>query len=194
MSIYTAVISQRAVATEVDQFQIKAPITDTGSTTVGGVLTKFPETACDLRIREIRLGQFTDFGDAAAEILGVKVIRYGGDTGQVDTGAGTTGTNLRVVPTPLDGHGDTGNRLDQGPRVVVTSALLATDTGVAGAYSKTLISDSWNIAAGWWYYPPEEEMILLKSGETLVVRTTVPADSLTVTGTLVYEKVGRASP
>ncbi len=196
MAIYTAVIDARAVTAAVDMFKIKAPITDTGSQTVSSVLTTFPETASDLRIREVRLGQFTDFGDAAAEILSVQIIKYSGDTGLGDTGHGATGTNLRVVPSPIDGHADTGNRLEQGAKVTVTGDTLVTDTGetASAGLTKIIVSDAWNIAAGWWWYPPEEEMITLKSGDVLVVRTTVPADSLTVNATLVYEEIGKASP
>ncbi len=196
MAIYTAVINQRAVAAETDMFQIKAPITDTGSTTVGGVLTTFPETASDIRIREIRLGQYTEFADAAAELLSVRIIKYGGDTGLVDTGAGTSGSNLRVVPSPIDSHSDTGNRLDQGPRVVVTSLLLSTDTGFPDAsnHTKTIIADTVNVASGWWWYPPEEEMITIKPGESLAVRLSSPNDTITWNGTMVFEKIGKASP
>ena len=195
MTIYTAVINQRAVAAEADMFKIKAPITDTGNTTIGGVLTTFPDSATDIRIREIRLGQLTEFADAAAELLSVQIIKYGGDTGSCDTGNGTTGTNLRVVPSGIDGHtpADTGGEV---VRVVVTSDLLETDTGFADSsdFTQTIYSDTVNVAAGWWWYPPEEEMIILRSGETLVVRVSVPADSITWNGTLVFEKIGKASP
>ncbi len=196
MPIFTAIIDQRAVAAEADMFQIKAPITDTGQTTVGGVRTNFPETASDIRVREIRLGQFTEFADAAAELLSVRIIKFGGDTGLIDTGNAAGGTNLRVVPSPIDSHNHSDTGTWSGARVVVTNPLLAKDTGFALAANETkvIVADTVNVAAGWWWYPPEEEMIIIKPGEALVVRLSSPADSITWNGTLVFENIGRASP
>jgi hypothetical protein len=187
MPIYTAVISgdtgRNNTAGGTDQFEITAAISDTGLMTVGGATTTYPNVASNVKIREVRLGQYTEFGDAASEIVGVKIIMYrGGDTG----GGGSQG--LTVTPSAVWGTGDTGG----GNSIVTTSNdVLATDTGIPGIVTKTIISDVFNVASGWWYYPPEEEMIVLESGDRLVVRTTAFADPTTINGTMVYEEIGK---
>ena len=169
MPIYTAVIQGdtgvSAAAGGSDQFFLQAPATIRN------------------RIREIRIGQFSDFGDPAttAEILGVRVIRYR----TTDTGGEPSG-GVAVVPRNIHGWADTG-----GYSSIVSRShdVLATDTGVAGNVTEVLISDAFNIAAGWWYYPPEEEMIILDFSDRLVVRMSKAADVLTMNGTLVFEEM-----
>lgn len=167
MAIYTAVIEGDtgviAVAGGSDQFELTAPANSR------------------VRIRECRLGQYSDFGDAAAEILNVRVIMFLGG----DTGGG--GNGVAVTPSPTLGSGDTGG----GGCIVKRSAdVKATDTGLATTVTKTLISDAMNIAAGWWYYPPEEEMIVLEPLDRLVVRCSKATDPLSMAGTLIYEEIG----
>lgn len=160
MAIYTATITAIAVDKIQDVFAIKSP------------------SNSRIRIREIRLGQYSDFGDAAAEILSVQVIR----------GHRVAGNETNVV-TPSNIHGWSRAPGDTGTKIVRNDTGVATDTG-SGA--KTLISDAWNIQAGWWYYPPEEEMIILDVDQRLVVRLpAAPADAVTLNGTLVYEKIGK---
>jgi hypothetical protein len=144
------------------------------------------------RLREIRIGQHSDAGDAAAELLGVRIIRYRQVRGK-DTGAGTSANGgQRVVPVPKDAWIDTGSRAIC--TVKVANDRLAQDTGATvGSTAFTIreeivLSDVWNIAAGWWYYPPEEEMLTLEPGDRMVVRLSAAADPLTLKGTLVYEE------
>jgi len=187
MAVYTAVINsdtgRNNTAGGTDQFEITAAISDTGLMTVGGATTTYPNVASNVKIREIRLGQYTEFGDAASEIVGVKVIMHrGGDTG------GRGGGGVRITPSAVWGTGDTGG----GNSIVAASNdVLATDTGIATTVTKIIISDVFNVASGWWYYPPEEEMIVLESGDRLVVRTTAFADATTINGTMVYEEIGK---
>jgi hypothetical protein len=161
MPIFTATIVAQAVTLACDIFEITSPSTSR------------------IRIREIRLGQYTDFGDAAAEILSVQVIR----------GHRVAGSNAGpTTVTPRNIHGWAGAPTD------AASVIRAYDTGVAtdtGSGAQVLISDAWNVQAGWWYYPPEEEMIILETSQRLVVRLSVPADALTLNGTLVYEIIGK---
>ena len=156
MAIYTAVVSQIAVAAAQDVFEIVA-----GS-------------ASRVRIREIRLGQYTDVGDAAAETLSVQIIRGSTTSG---SGGGT------VTPTNISGHS---GALAAASTVERNNTTLAQDgTGAV------LLSDVWNIAAGWWYYPPEEEMPILDNSQRLVVRISAPADSITTNATLVFEEIAQ---
>jgi hypothetical protein len=122
-----------------------------------------------LTIREVLLGQYTDAGDTAAEILSVTIIRG-------FTVAGTGGAS--VTPASLRGGGGTS-----------TATVLRNNTTVANTgTTATLRSEAWNIQAPYIYSPEEEERIIMAPGERLVVRITAPADSITLNGTLVYEE------
>lgn len=156
MAIYSAVVVAQAVALANDIFQLTAP------------------SNSRVRIREIRLGQYTDFGDAAAEILSVQVI----------SGYTATGSSGVSNPTPQNIH-----RWTRAPSA--GSVVQVYDTGIASSGTAHVhIADAWNIQAGWWYYPPEEEMIIMEAGDVLVVRMSVPADSITMNATLVFEEIG----
>lgn len=160
-NIYTVTITAVAVAVAQDLYEI------------------VPPTSSRIRIREIRLGQYSDAGDAAAEILSLQVIR-GHRTGGSNAGP--------AAATPRNIHGHTGALADTGTLVRINDTGLASDTG---SKQQTIISDTWNIQAGWWYYPPEEEMLVLETGQRLVVRlAAAPTDSITINGTLTYEKIG----
>jgi len=157
MAIYTATFSAVAVTAAQDVFEIVAPATSR------------------VRLREVRLGQYTDFGDAAAEILSVQIIR----------GYTTSGSGGSAV-TPSNIEGLTASKSAE-------STVEANNTTVAQAGTgSVVISDVWNIAAGWWYYPPEEETPIIDVSQRLVVRITAPADSITVNGTMVFEEIGKA--
>jgi hypothetical protein len=125
-------------------------------------------------IREIRIGQYSDAGDAAAELLSVSL----------ETGWTTSGSGGAAV-TPNNLHRWTG-----APAAV--STLERSNTTVAqDGTGVVLVADSFNIQAGWWYYPPEDERIILEAGDRFVVRITAPADELTVNSTIVFEEIGQ---
>lgn len=122
------------------------------------------------RIRAVYLNQYSDFGDAAAEILSVQIIRGYTVSGSV---GGTPPT-----PTPI---------VSGGP--AAASAVEINNTTVANTGSAVvLVADAWNIAAGWAYTPPPAEQITVAASERIVVRITAPADSLTTNGTLIWEE------
>ena len=133
-------------------------------------------TNARVRIRDIKLAQYTDFGDAAAEILSVNVIRG-------FTVAGTGGST--VTPSNVHPWSRTSD-----------STVLANNTTVANTGTgAVLIADAFNIAAGWSL---RDVMLLnivdphdglwLEAAQRLVVRITAPADSLTMNGTIVFEE------
>jgi hypothetical protein len=162
MAIYTAVVSQVAVTAAQDVFEITAPAT------------------ASVLIHDIKLGQYTDFGDAAAEILSVQVIR----------GFTVSGSNgSAATPVPMQSWNPT-----------ATCAVEVNNTTVANTGTGSIIvSDTWNIAAGWSLRDalslPRDEFpkngIWLDASERLVVRITAPADSITVNGTLVFEECAK---
>jgi hypothetical protein len=155
MGIFTATFSAVAVTAAQDVFEIVAPAAPSR-----------------VAIREIRLGQYTDFGDAAAEILSITII----------SGFTTSGSVGGTAPTPANVKRWSG-AATAGSVVEINNTTLAQNgTGVV------LVADAFNVQAGWWYYPPEDERIILDGGQRLVVRITAPADSVTMNGTLVFEE------
>ncbi len=150
-TVYSATFSAASLAAAQDLFEIVAGTTD------------------PVFILEIRLGQYSDFGDAQAEILGITVIR----------GYTTSGSSGGTPPTPQRLLGGTGS----------SATVEINNTGLAANGSPvTLIADSWNVAAGWLWPPAPNMVIGVAPGERLVVRCTAPADALTTNGTITWEE------
>lgn len=124
-----------------------------------------------VRILGMVLGQYTDFGDAQAEQLGLSIIR-----GYTASGSGGTAP----TPSPLDGI-DTA----AGFAAEVNNTTVA-NTGTA----VTLFSDVWNVQAGYQVWFPEGvQPQASQANTTIVVRMTAPADSITTNGTLFVQEV-----
>ena len=149
--IFSATVNAVAVTAAQDVFSILAP----GRGRV--------------KIREVVLSQYTDFGDAASEILSVLVVR-----GYTTVGSGGTA----VTPRNLDPAGGG-----------AAASVRANDTTVAtGGTAEILRATSWNIQSEWLYIPDQSERAILMPGQRLVVRTTLPADSITLNATMVFEE------
>lgn len=154
-AIYYVAVSGVAVSAAQDIFEIVAP------------------TRAPVALREIIIGQYSDFADAQAELLSVLVMR-----GHSTTGSGGTS------PTPAT---RTGNSTASASAATVK----ANNTTVATSGSpETLIADSFNVAAGWTHRPLAEERIIIQPGVRLVCRITAPADAITLNATLVFEEIG----
>jgi hypothetical protein len=153
--VYTGIISAVAVSAAQDIFEIASPATTR------------------VRIREIKIGQYSDAGDAAAELLSVQLI-----VGHTTTGSGGSTVTTRNV--------------NRASTVTAGSTVKANNTTIAAnGTAITLYSDVWNIQSGWWYAPGEPEMIVLDISSRLVVRSTVPADAITMNATIVFEEIGK---
>lgn len=149
--IYTATFAAIAVSAAQDLWELVAPV----STKVA--------------LREVRVGQYTDFGDAQAELLSIQIIRGYTTTGS--GGAAATPNNL--APWSL----------------AAASTVSRNNTTVAqDGTGAVMLADTFNVASGWWYRPPAQEFILLSPGQRLVVRMTAPADSITMSSTIVFEE------
>ena len=149
--VFAATISAVAVTAAQDVFSILAP----GNKRV--------------KIREVVLSQYTDFGDAAAEILSVLVVR-----GYTTVGSGGSAVTPRNLVSAGGGTG---------------ASIRANDTSVAtGGTAEVLRATSWNIQSEWVYIPDQPERAVLMPGQRLVVRITAPADSITLNATLVFEE------
>lgn len=131
-----------------------------------------PATDKPCLIHEVRLGQYTDFGDAQAELVSVQIIR-----GYTTSGSGGSTVTSRAL-----------DQVDSAAGATVE----ANNTTVASAgTAHILVADSFNVAAGWLFLPTPEmrPRASAATGGRIVVRITAPADSLTMNGTLVYEEL-----
>lgn len=112
------------------------------------------------------LGQTSDSGDAQDEQLQISIIR-----GFTSSGSGGSAP----TPAPLKA-----NDAAAGFTAEVNNTTVA-NTGT----SVNLHQDAWNVRAGysnWWI--PDTEPHANQGNTTIVVRTTAPADSITLSGTL----------
>ena len=150
--MYTAQVSGIAVTAIQDFFEVNAPADSV------------------VVIHSIRIAQYSDVGDAAAEMLPVQITRSTGASGS----SGTT-------PTARPHHlGDAAF----GGTVEVNNTTQATTTVV-------VLSDAFNIRAGWLYNPPPDERIVISPSGILVVELPVaPADELTMQGSITFEEIG----
>lgn len=122
------------------------------------------------RIRDIVIAQYSDFGDAQAEII--PILFYQGYTS-----AGSVGT--LVTPQNIDGN----------EARIATTTVRCNDTTIASGGSPILkYASAWNVAAGLWYYPPQAERFWIPPSTRFVVRCAAPADALTINGTLIIEE------
>jgi hypothetical protein len=156
MAIFVATFAAVAVTAAQDVFEIVAP------------------ASSRLLIREIRLGQYSDPGDAQAEMLSVQIIR--GYTTSGSGGSAVTPVNF----SPVSGAASPVATVERNNTTVAQDG-----TGAV------LLADTFNVMGGWRYYPVPEERIEVGVSQRLVVRITAPADSLTMNGTMVYEEVGK---
>jgi len=118
-------------------------------------------------IHQISVSQSSDFGDAAAENLIIKMRRV--------TDALTNVTAEQQLDT-----GDNAALADL--NVNDTTQFV---TGVA-----TIWAEAWNIALPFIWMPPPEQRIVVKVDDVVVVTIEAPADALTMHGTMVFEEVG----
>jgi hypothetical protein len=150
-SIYSAAFSAIAVAAAQDVFEIVAP--------AGRMVT----------LREVRLGQASDAGDAQAELVPVTLVR-----GHTTSGAG----GAAVTPAALR----------SGDAAASVSVARNNTTPAQDGSAAMLLAEAWNVQAPYLYRPDADARIVVAPGERLVVRIGAPADALTMSGTLVFEE------
>jgi len=151
-SIFTATVAAVAVTAIQDVWEIVAP----------------PDKR--VRIREVVISQYTDFGDAASEILSVKVIR-----GFTTAGSGGSVPVANCVA-------------DAGKSSKAVILANNTTQAVNGA-GVVVRASAWNITSEWTYIPDQAERIVLQPNQRLVVMITAPADSITLNSTIVWEEI-----
>ncbi len=151
MGVFVATFSAVAVSAAQDVFEIVAPSNKR------------------VRIYEVVLGQYSDAGDAAAEILSVTMVR----------GYTTSGTDGSSV-TPVNISGISSES--------ATSTVERNNTTVAsGGTAAVVRAEAWNIQGP--YFMIGDNNLVLEASQRLVVRITAPADELTMNGTLIFEEI-----
>ena len=162
MTVFTAAFSAVAISVAQDLFEIVAPANSR------------------VRLLEIDIGQYSDFGDAQAEILSIAIHR-----GHTVSGSGGS----TVTPENLDPYS----------RAAGTT-VEANNTTVATTSGKLLWATGWHIQAGFLWSPAEyaprgvpafRRHILIKPSQRLVIRITAPNDEITTNGSILFEELGK---
>lgn len=150
--VYTASFSAIAVTAIQDIWEVNAPATSI------------------VVIHSIRIGQTSDYGDAAAEGLGLELSRSTGTSGS----GGAT-----VTPRPhLVGSAAFAGTVER------NNTTQATTTTV-------ILTDTFNVQGGWLYLPaPEERIIIPPSGRVVLELPAAPADELTMYSSITFEAIG----
>ena len=155
-NMYTASFSAQAVTAAVDFFELIVPSTKVAV------------------VHEVVIGQSSDVGDAAEEILSLLFKRG------VSSTTGTGGTQA-ATPVKLEtGGASAGCTFDYLNTTKMTSGTIT-----------TLRADTWNVRGPYQWIPtPETRPVLSPSERFTVELVSAPADSLTVSATLVFEELG----
>lgn len=124
-----------------------------------------------LRVLEFRLGQSTDFGDAADELLRIRFRR-----GMTTVGSGGT--------TPAM------NPADPRELIAATATCRANDTTAASAGTIVeMMEECFNVRAGYLWVPtPKCELIIDISTRGAFNLPAAPADSLTMSGSITWQE------
>jgi hypothetical protein len=132
-----------------------------------------------IEICEVVLGQYSDAGDAQAEMLSVQIIR-----GYTVAGSG----GAAVTP---------GN-FEPWSRAALTTVARNNTTLANTGTAVILHAESFNVQGGFLYRPlknheDNERLKVEKDGATnglLVVRITAPSDAVTMNGTIKFRELG----
>jgi hypothetical protein len=130
-----------------------------------------------LAVREIVFGQYSDAGDAQAEMLSITFLT-GSTAGSSAAGTAITGLNL--------------NRYSTASTPAANASVIGPSTSLASTASATVIrAETFNVAAGYRYYPVPAERPIIGLSQRFVIRMTAPNDALTVNGTLMLQEIGQ---
>lgn len=146
--VYSVVFSAVAVSAAQDLFEI-SPADDKPIEIVG-----------------IELGQSSDAGDAADELLQITIVR-----GFTTSGSGGT------APTPAP--------LNPNDSAAGFAAEVNNTTQANTGTTATLATTCWNVRAGYiQWFPEGMRPSASQANTTMVVKQTAPADAITMSGTL----------
>lgn len=156
MAVYTAAFSAVSVSAAQDLWEIATP------------------SDSEVRILEVRFGQYSDAGAAEAELLGV-TFRTG------DTVSGSGGSTI----TPTNVRRYTGG-------ATASSTVERNNTTQANTSGVVVWADAWNVQAPFLWVPAEDcRAFIAAKGSRFVVTLTAPADAITMNGTITFEEIGQ---
>lgn len=127
-----------------------------------------------IRLLYAEVSQYTDEGDAQAELLAVSVSRYAGS--YTSGSGGSTST-----PEPLD---------EDDTAASFSCEINNTTRAAAGSGSLTKMKpSSWNVMAPWVYFPTPEQLAKAKATSGFIIGLDeAPADSITCQGYAIVEE------
>lgn len=129
-----------------------------------------PATQKPVYLKSLHLAQVSDVGDAAEEILRVKVIR-----GHATSGSGGSA----ATPRAYDSNDTAAGATCEINNTTIASAGTAVD----------LFAGGWNVRVPFDLYWPPGERPRAQNANLIVVRLmAAPADSLTCAGALIFEE------
>ena len=135
------------------------------------LLSLLTTAACPIKIHYFSCGQGTDVGDAAEEILRIRIQR-----GMTTVGSG--GSTPNEVP------------LLRGGRTALADARANDTTAASGGTIEQVWEENWNVRTTYIYMPTPEMRpdcgVSMRIAFNLVG---APADSLTMSGTIVWEEL-----
>lgn len=127
-------------------------------------------------LHEVKITQESDAGDAQSEQIAYQIKRGIGNT------SGSGGTTLAP------------NKHETGDAASVDAAIELNNTtqAIAGGGSLiTILEDCQNIHNGWHYLPTPEARIIFAPSEAIIVSIeTIPSDTITLSGYVVWEELG----
>ncbi len=138
--------------------------TDIAVTAAKTLIELIPAANKPIEIVGIEIGQTTEFGDAQDETLKLTITR----------GAATTGTGTAATPAPL-------SPADTAAGVTAKVNMTAESTG---GTEVVLWNSAWNVRAGYINWFPEGIRPASINGSLLLLKQSLPADSVTLSGTL----------
>lgn len=125
-------------------------------------------------VHELHVTQSSDAGDAQSEQLYVSIRRV--------TGSPTPGSG---------GSTPTSRPLDQGDSACTVAEATNNTTQLSGGTNVVLKGEAFNVMQGLHYVPvPDARPVFRGQTVCLVELETAPADSLTMSGYLVFEEIG----
>ena len=134
-------------------------------------------TSTRYAVREIRIGQYSEAGDAQAEMLPITFF-----SGSTAPSSATAITGLNI------------NRYSTAVAPQATCTVAGPSTVIASTASAALIlADSFNVAGGFHYYPVPAERYILGLSQRFVVRGGSANAAVKLTGTLMLQELAKTT-
>ncbi len=148
-----------------------APLTLTGATLDMDIASLVAGASGLISIHEFHLGQLTEFGDAAAEMIDLKISRF--------EGAFTIGTV---------GSAGTEEPFKPGDPAAATAMRFGDTTITTGGTEAILKRDTFHVAAGFHYVPLPDSRVWVGPTDAFVCWIDAPDDTIDYRGYIVWEE------